>query len=862
MPLTPNPTFANVVVDLQAQALKDKLFTYLVPPELLDCTFAGAQVLVPFGPSQAIGGYVVSLSDSIPAGFVPKEILTVIDLDPLFSAEYVDFLKWVADYYCATLADVVSAAVPSFLTARIKTKIRLKSEADKERLAKIEDRLLKAIIQILLSCKQKSLSMFTLKRNWIRATGGNQSQFYRSLALLTQENILERQPEATSIQSPKMVASVVWTGKEAEDKRHKEILAALAKSGGQANLSDLLKQAHTTMPTIKKMARLGLLSISENEMLRDPLQHLHSLSLPGETDLLAPSVVSQQFVLSPDQSSVLEVLLNKLQEKFSLSGKDSDLEPWLLHGVTGSGKTEIYLQLIAEALKQKRSAMLLVPEIALTPQLARRLTGRFGSKVAIWHSALSPGERYDTWRRLRSSEASVLLGARSAVLVDMPNLGLIILDEEHDHSYKQTSPSPRYHAKDVAIEQAKRKGALVLLGSATPDLVSYYKAQESNHILELPKRIFNQAFPQTIVVDMRNEFGNGNRSIFSSILIKKLGDCLDRNEQIILLLNRRGYASHVFCRICGHIPMCNNCSVALVYHQPTEGSFRSKNSPAEKASKSQAYLACHHCGFKAKNPDSCPACQSQFIKQYGLGTQRVEAELKSEFPEAKILRLDSDTTKKKGAHEVILGQFADGKADVLIGTQMVAKGLDIERVTLVGVLACDAAFNMPDYRSTERGFQLLTQVSGRAGRGQHPGAVVLQTYNPDMNALHWSQTQDYSRLFQSELAARQAFDYPPFSQLLRIVFASENLLTAERSCEEVTESLTNYLEELLSPSAVQVLGPAPCLIEKLRGKFRVHLLIKNKAGSDGQKLITSFLKQKLLAPDVSMAIDVDAVDLF
>jgi primosomal protein N' (replication factor Y) len=819
--------------------------------------------LVPFGTSQAIGGYVVSLTNTHPDGVRPKEILGVIDLDPLFNEEYVDFLKWVASYYCASLADVVSAAVPSFLTARVKTKIQLKSETYQDKQSRLTDRLLQAVLDVLLSTKQHSLSLLTLKRRWSRITGGTQSQFYKALTLLTKEGIVERQPEPSSIQAPKIVTNIVWTGQEANDKRHKEIIAQLVKSNGQSRLKEFLEQAHTTMPTIKKMAELGLIAISDEELLRDPLQHLQTSYTFQAAGALVPALS-----LSADQKSVLAVLLDALKQSLaegvpsaSTAHVRNDNEPWLLHGVTGSGKTEIYLQLIAEVLKQKRSAMLLVPEIALTPQLARRLTERFGSKVAIWHSALAPGERYDTWRRLRSSEATVLLGARSAILVDMPKLALIILDEEHDHSYKQTSPSPRYHARDVALEKARRKGALVLLGSATPDLASYYRAQNSQHLLELPKRIFNQAFPQSIVVDMREEFGNGNRSIFSQILIKKLGDCLQKQEQTILLLNRRGYASHVFCRLCGHIPTCSNCSVALVYHQPANEFVQVKRLN-EKQHSIHAYLACHHCGFRAKNPDTCPACSSQFIKQYGLGTQRVEAELRATFPDARILRLDSDTTKKKGAHEAILGRFADGKADVLIGTQMVAKGLDIERVTLVGVLACDAAFNMPDYRSTERGFQLLTQVSGRAGRGQHPGAVVLQTYNPDMAALHWSQTQDYQKLFQSELAARQAFDYPPFSQLLRVVFAAENLIVAERACEEVTESLTNHLEELLPPSAVQVLGPAPCLIERLRGKFRIHLVIKNKAGHVGQNLITNFLKQKHFPAELSMAIDVDAVDLF
>jgi primosomal protein N' (replication factor Y) len=533
---------------------------------------------------------------------------------------------------------------------------------------------------------------------------------------------------------------------------------------------------------------------------------------------------------------------------------------WLLHGITGSGKTEIYLRLIEKTLQSGRTALLLVPEIALTPQLALRLTERFGEAVAVWHSALSPAERYDTWRRLKAGHAKILLGARSAILVDLPKLALIILDEEHDSSYKQTTPNPRYHAKETAIEKATRCGALLLLGSATPDVSTYFLAEQANTMLSLPQRVFSQPLPETRLVDMRQEFLNGNRSIFCPSLLQALEKTLAAGEQAIMLMNRRGFASHVFCRGCGFVLTCKNCSVTMVYHQALER-YKSVESGSQRK-QSRGFLACHHCGYRLACPDLCPSCQGPFIKPFGIGTQRIESDLRQYFPAARILRLDSDISAKRGAQEEILTAFSQGKADILIGTQMVAKGLDIERVTLVGVLAADAAFNMPDYRSVERGFQLLTQVAGRAGRGKHPGLVILQTYNTEMPALLWAKEHDYHRFYEYELANRQTFDYPPFSQLLRLVVACEDALIAERECEHLAEGIAHYVEERLSPEQMQILGPAPCLIERLRNKFRVHLLVKNKAGAVGRSLVAEYVRTCRFPEAVQVAIDVDALDLF
>ena len=398
---------------------------------------------------------------------------------------------------------------------------------------------------------------------------------------------------------------------------------------------------------------------------------------------------------------------------------------------------------------------------------------------------------------------------------------------------------------------------MLLLGSATPDVGTFYEAKSKDRVLELPERVFKQAMPAVRMIDMRAEFAEGNKSIFSTLLDIRLAKCFNEKEQAILLINRRGYASHVFCRACGHVLMCKNCSVSLVFHQAKN----TATNTAPSAIYLNGHLACHHCGFNSKTSETCPACKSPFIRQFGLGTQRVEEEVRTRFPKARILRLDSDITARKGAHEEILKQFSRGEGDVLIGTQMVAKGLDIANVTLVGVLAADAAFNLPDYRSIERGFQLLTQVSGRAGRGDKVGTVVFQTFNLEMPALNWSKEHDYASFYEQEVVARQAFEYPPFSQLLRVIVSGPEAYAVEQACEKFAEELGSYLADAVAIDAIKILGPAPCLIERLRGKYRFHLLVKNLAGDEGRKLLTHFLRAQRLEPGLSMAVDIDALDL-
>lgn len=847
--------YADVAIDVNIKNLAGRLFTYKVPGHLQSEVFIGSQVLVPFGHQELVSGFVVGLKNEeqkkqgAAAAVSPektKPIADVIDNDPLFDRPYIEFLYWISNYYISSISDVLAAAIPADIGPRSKRIVRLLSPGQTglldavlppPALAKDEQRLVD-----LLGQADAELSVKTLKtRSQLPA-----NIFYAALTKLRRATIVEVVNQTETGPGPKLINQVIWTGEEGKTERHKEIVACLKRHNGSMPLSELTKTASTTGATIKRMESQGILSVSQVESIRDPLKSLfnstaRNASLPE---------------LTAAQESVLKTLLQSLEPYLSGKREQPEAEsqsPWLLHGVTGSGKTEIYLRLIAEALKHGRTALLLVPEISLTPQLASRLLNRFGELVAIWHSGLSPGERYDTWRRLQSGELRVLLGARSAILASIPDLSLIILDEEHDGSYKQSSPNPRYSAKHLACERGRREGALVLFGSATPDTATYFEAQKTGKVLELPERVFKQPLPESVLVDMRDAFKSGNHGIFSQMLLEELDECLKRQEQSILLINRRGYANHIFCRSCGHVIKCLNCSVSLVFH--------SKNSENGQPFTGEGRFTCHHCGFTKAASEICPSCQSPFLRHFGLGTQRVEQEVREMFPEARILRLDSDITARKGAYEEIFRQFAAGEADILIGTQIVAKGIDIAKVTFVGVLAADAAFNLPDYRSLERGFQLLTQVSGRAGRGHHPGKVVLQTFNAELPALNLAREQNFAAFFKSELESREVFGYPPYSQLIRIVLSGPENNAVQMAAEQLAEELSNYLEELMNVESVKLLGPAPCLIERLKGQFRHHILIKNLAGDPGRQAISSFLHARQTKINCRMTIDVDPLDL-
>jgi primosomal protein N' (replication factor Y) len=517
----------------------------------------------------------------------------------------------------------------------------------------------------------------------------------------------------------------------------------------------------------------------------------------------------------------------------AVSGKK--VQPLLLHGVTGSGKTEIYLHAAEEVLALGKQAIILVPEIALTPQSVKRFAGRFPGRVGLLHSGLSDGERYDTWRRARSGDLSVLIGPRSALFTPFSNLGLIVVDESHDDSYYQTDPAPHYHARQAAIIYARLMNAVCLLGSATPDVVSIHRCRQGRwRYLSLPSRIIAHRqtvqaqvdrlggiesryrtleaqaevmeLPPVSVVDMRQELKSDNRSIFSRELQMVLGQTLKRDQQAILFLNRRGTATYVFCRDCGFTLKCPRCDIPLTYHA------------------ARGLLTCHYCGYKRRMPEICPQCKSRRIRHYGTGTQKVEAEVQALFPRARTLRWDYETTRKKGAHQVILSHFLAHRADVLIGTQMLAKGLDLPFVTLVGVVLADVGLNLPDYRATERTFQVLTQVAGRAGRSPLGGQVILQTFQPENYVVQAAAHHDYKAFFKHELAYRQQLGYPPFTKLIRLEYTHTDFYQAEQAAKKLAAQIREWLR-IDSRRATRMIGPVPCFFERLGGMYRWQIII-------------------------------------
>ncbi|HHT02517.1 MAG TPA: primosomal protein N' [Firmicutes bacterium] len=512
------------------------------------------------------------------------------------------------------------------------------------------------------------------------------------------------------------------------------------------------------------------------------------------------------------------------------------MEMFLLHGVTGSGKTEVYLRSCQAALAKGRQAIVLVPELSLTPQMIEVFQARFGYRLAVLHSRLAAGERWREWTRIRAGQARVVLGARSAIFAPCHRPGLIILDEEHEFSYKQEN-SPRYHARYVAEQIAHKFGCVLLLGSATPAVESYQAACQGEYrLLELPERIEARPLPQVLVVDMRAELQSGNRTIFSRALTDGLANCLLQKEQAILFLNRRGFSTFILCRECGTVIRCPHCSVSLTYHQ------------------SDRLLHCHYCGRRRRPPDTCPTCGTSRIRSFGAGTQRVEEEVRRHWPQARVLRMDVDTTGRKGAHEAIWRRFRSGEADVLVGTQMVAKGLDVAGVTLVGVVAADTALHLPDFRAAERTFQVLTQVAGRAGRGAQQGRVVIQTYNPDHFAIQMASRHDYRAFFARELRERQTWGFPPFGRLGKIICRG-------KKCDDVAR-LAEVVAEAAEKAGVDVLGPAPAPLERIKDVYRWQVLVRSHPGHPGfDAAVAAAMVAGREVGGGELSVDIDPMDM-
>lgn len=620
--------------------------------------------------------------------------------------------------------------------------------------------------------------------------------------------------------------------------RQSEILEILKKQG-KIPLIDFEKLAKTTRATINKLEKLGCIKISDEEIYRNPLE------------IFSECKKEDLFELSDEQEKVYKAIkANSKQQTANSINYHSQFAicPLLIHGVTASGKTEVYFKLIDDTIKQGKNVLFLAPEIALASQLTKRLAQKFGTKdVAIWHSSISEGERYDVWQKLYKDEIKILAGARSAVFAPLKNIGLIIIDEEHENAYKQTSPSPRYDARTVALKLAQFHDCPLILGSATPDVATYYKALNSGNLFEMPNRFNNAPIASTSVINMQNNSKQAYRGVISVQLQKAIEETLEKGQQVILLINRRGFSTYTQCQACGHVIECENCSIPMIWH-------------SESAS-----LKCHYCNKTKSFPDSCPNCESGALRNSGTGTQKIEILIKELFGNekfgARIERIDSDILTKKNAHIKLLEKFQNGEIDILIGTQMIAKGLDNANVTLVGVISADASFSMPDFRASERGFQLLTQVAGRSGRGKFSGNVIFQTYNPDFYAIESAKAQNYMKFYQTEIKTREEFYYPPFSQVIRIILSSENNFRSEKSAHEIVLRLNTVIDKQGISERLIVLGPTPCVIEKIKGMYRFQILIKNKLEEKGHMFISKFLNQITLPKDIKMAIDVDPIDI-
>ncbi len=641
-------------------------------------------------------------------------------------------------------------------------------------------------------------------------------------------------------------------------KRQEEILKLLEKSG-KMPLILFEKYAKTTRNTIKKLETLGCVKLYQEELYRNPL------------DILQITQREPLFELSGDQKKVYEGIkrcidakMQRCEVEIADSGDvDTSTQPEtncasepsslcasishpeiLLHGVTASGKTEVYFKLIDDTIKSGKNVLFLAPEIALASQLTKRLAKKFGTEdVAIWHSSISDGERYDVWQKLYKDEIKILAGARSAVFAPLKNIGLIIIDEEHEGAYKQTTPAPRYDARVVARKLAEFHNCPLLLGSATPDISTYYRAMNTGNLFELKKRYNDAKVPPVVVINMQEYGRAAYRSVISKPMQVEIRETLDQGKQVILLINRRGFSTYTQCQACGHVIECPNCAIPMIWHAKDQ------------------MLKCHYCNHAEYFPDVCPECGSDAFKNSGTGTQKIEQYIKELFPENNVERIDSDILVRKGEHIRLLEKFQRGDIDILVGTQMIAKGLDNPNVTLVGVISADASFNLPDFRASERGFQLLTQVAGRAGRGKFAGKVLFQTYNPDFYALESAKSQNYGEFYTAEIAAREEFDYPPFSQIIRLILSSQNGFRAEKSAQEIAMRLSLMVEKFGISERIEILGPTPCVIERINSQYRFQILIKNKMGEKGHQFVSSFMNKIIMPKDIRLAIDVDPLDI-
>jgi primosomal protein N' (replication factor Y) (superfamily II helicase) len=795
---------ASVIVDVPAKQT-DKPFDYLIPNKWIGTIEPGMRVIVPFGPRK-IQGFVISIKAQSDFQTL-KEIIEPMDLVPVLNQELLDLGHWLTENTLCFKIAAFQAMLPAALKAKYEKKVKLANHSCVEELPDIlksifmktetlawEDALEKGIVSSLQ--KEAANGHIEVIYEVKERVKKKKRKFIQSL--LSQED-LQREID----QLPKRA------------EKQRDLLSYFLKNSSPIEERKLVVNVGISQSTIKTLCEKKVLEEKFMEVYRDPY---------AEREFKRTSPL----LLTEAQKAAIQPILQSIYQ--------DQHDVFLLYGVTGSGKTEIYLQSIQDVLKKGKEAIVLVPEIALTPQMVNRFKGRFGEQVAVLHSGLSAGEKYDEWRKIFRKEVSVVVGARSAVFAPFENLGIMIIDEEHETSYKQEE-MPRYHARDVAIERAINARCPVVLGSATPSLETFARAQKGVYqLLTLTKRMNNHSLPPVEIIDMREELRSGNRSMFSTSLLEKLKGRIEKKEQTVLFLNKRGHSSFVMCRDCGYVMSCPNCDISLTYHRVRE------------------QMKCHYCGHESYVPKNCPECSSEHIRYFGTGTQKVEDELGKILPEAKVIRMDVDTTSRKGSHEKLLNDFQEGKADILLGTQMIAKGLDFPNITLVGVLSADTMLHLPDFRASEKTFQLLTQVSGRAGRHDLPGEVVIQTYTPEHYSVELAGQQDFDLFYQREMMVRKIHKYPPFYYIALITVSHEQLMKVVST----TEKITKYVRSRLSDKAV-ILGPVASPIPRIKNRYRYQCLIKYKREPDLTLTLKKVLAQyqKETASGLQVSVDVN-----
>lgn len=802
---------ASIVVNNTAKET-DRVYDYIVPQTMEEAASVGVRVVVPFGKSNKYTeGYIVDLRDA--GSCDNKKLKSIINVradDFCFNKKMIELAWFLKKRYFCTIAEAFRTIMLSSANLKECIYIKLKSNY------MLQDDKYKKITALLKTDRFTPLNDISKALN--KPVKRNELVTMENAGIIEIKKEMQQDAKTKTefVYGPADIIKCTEFIKDADkrDEKKAQVLQNIMDAGLELTSSEICRKFGCSAYTIKSLLKKELLIKKEVEVYRNPVNwNMHY----------------EKFKLTADQINAIDKILDGYKKGRNIA---------LIEGVTGCGKTEIYLNLVEKFISEDKDAIVLVPEISLTPQTVERFKGRFGDVVAVFHSRLSAGERYDEWRRIQKGAVRVVVGARSAIFAPLQNLKLIIIDEEHEYSYKSET-SPKYLTSEVAEFLVNQNSGLLVMGSATPSIESYYKAETGKiNFVHIGKRVDDRKLPDIKVIDMRDELKNGNKSMFSEELYDAVSENLKKKEQTLLFLNRRGFSTFVSCRSCGYVMKCKNCDVSLTYHADINR------------------LKCHYCGNQIMVPSVCPKCGSKYIKYFGAGTEKIENEVKRLFPDARVLRMDMDTTRKKGAHEKIYNAFKEHKADILIGTQMISKGLDFKDVTLVGVIAADTSLNLPDFRSAERTFQLITQVSGRAGRGNLKGKVIVQTYEPEHYSIQYAKKQDYRAFYDKEIEIRKILNNPPFTDILYILFTSDK----EESIIETCSTVKSDLEKISKEYNTEILGPVPCCLSKIKNTYRWHVIFKGNV----REMVTSvdkILYRKCITHKVNYSMDINPYNM-